>query len=736
MTDPKIRISSDEASIKAVKDKFKGVGSALGEGAKDAGKKLKEEFPKAAEAAGKEAGKKLSDALREAIKSTMASLDSVFGKQFQETIGGKKLGASFEKGFKDLAKDSKWKQSTKKLGENLSATLSETLGAKISAKDIQATIQKITREAERALGGGSAGTKPGKAPARQGALNPQLTRATLGQLPQLQGMMRGQGPSLGGLALSAPSALMGAGLIGGGLMLAGGAVLGTGAMAISSGRSEEEIAMETGARMGRLTNKGFRSPNKGSIRAGIRRDSAGLGYTLEEAANLSKSVSSGGGSGARRAVLEAQRGFGGGADVTSMILAQTQRGNQSYNNQNNQKAALDILRRGVSAGLQSGLETGRLGEIFRGIAHMTTQRGFGMSADSQGILRGLMMLSGGKGTGPLRGTAGFEAMGALERLGMGGSTGMGRAIGLQVAGLGKGKDIFSAQRQMELGFFGEQKHGVTGETIRTGGGVEGINKTLSAYRKMYGFGENENVGGEFDAGSKKETMRGALLQNLANDMGITATQTETLVQAIEGENKDKKTLDDMIKAGMPLEQKAYEHIMNMADFNQIKTAVDNLKNDLWSLLQGPLTETAKGVTALVTFTDKITKWMDSSLTELDKPFEQRAREAGVDPTSPQNIAAAELVAEASGVNALKTISAATSSSEAALGAAKEVGASVLTTAMKDLSERFDKFTTIFSPINLILMAEQGIDIKAKQAASAHTRSQAQGGGALTGAASR
>ena len=288
----------------------------------------------------------------------------------------------------------------------------------------------------------------------------------------------------------------------------------------------------------------------------------------EETAGMANSLARGtGGIEGMGAVLRAQRGFGAGSELTEMLGAQTQRGGKAHS-----RSAMRELSQTLGVAVATGLERGRIGEVLRGTTQMLSARGLGISQNNTGVYQALGHLGG-----RFQGAEGVQAIQGMERAASAPTTALGRNIALRTAGLGGalGGDVFAAERRMELGFFGQGRNG------QRGSGPEGLNNMLGMYRSAYGFGEGQHVGQAMTG--EAEMRRGALIKEMSQNMGLSQTGAEAVIDAQE-RGASQKEVADLMKQGKPLQDRAYEAMIGMGSFKSLEKAFQDSFRQLWGAL--------------------------------------------------------------------------------------------------------------------------------------------------------
>jgi hypothetical protein len=375
---------------------------------------------------------------------------------------------------------------------------------------------------------------------------------------------------------NAGSKVQGFGLIGGAGVLAGGVMAAGLAGALMQGRKTEQGTMALAPSMG---GRGARQ----ALMAG-----RGMMFDDQETIGYASSLSRAGASGGLRQVLRGQRAFGVGGELSELLGGQAQRGGAVTNRSAQRELALAI-----GTATATKLDRGRFGELIHGAAQMMGARGIGQGINT-GSLYGTLGALGGR----FRGAEGIQAAQGLESAFRNPTTQLGRNIALRTAGLGGrlGGDVFGAERQMELGFFGQSGG-------RKGLGMQGINSMLSGYRQAFGFGANQEVGTRM-ADENQEIQRGAMIKEMSSNMGISQNAAEQIVQAIE-EGKGEADVKKLMEEGKPLQDRAYQAMVNLGTFKGLEKTFERSFQQLMDAL-------TPAVTALVPLIEKLLEWLTSS----------------------------------------------------------------------------------------------------------------------------
>lgn len=194
---------------------------------------------------------------------------------------------------------------------------------------------------------------------------------------------------------------------------------------------------------------------------------------------------------------------------------------------------------------------------------------------------------------------------------------MGRAMALQAAGLGRtgfdfsrgrpegvGGDIFAAERRMELGMFGK-----AGE--KTGGGVGMFKDILRQAKGLHGFGAAEEVGTERE-NADAELRRGAMIKQMAMNMGLTMNATEKLIGAIEKGETNQDELKKIAEEGEPLQKQAYKAMIKMGDFKSLEVAFDRLMAQMFKTLRPMIMRLIEWVKKAIRGTESLLRLIRSS----------------------------------------------------------------------------------------------------------------------------
>jgi hypothetical protein len=537
-------------------------------------------------------GKTLADGL---IKHIQRGADKA-SKIYQDSLGKDALGAfkpqvlerTVATGLREVIKTAKYKDAAALMSKNLAGTMSKTLGTDLDPKAIERVLtrglQAADTEVQRKVGKqGLVTTMLFGKRGEQGALEAtKQTAANAGGI--LAHGVAAQFGRPGQIVGSAISAIPEVGLLGSAAL--GGAALAAYGLSstVSYGKELEEHNLRLSSRFG--TAGGVRRQGMGDVFAAGR----GARFSMDETAGMAAGAGQAGlGAGAMRPVMRAERAYGVGGDLTAFLGAQVQRGAR-YGGEGGNRQAMREYGTIVGVAVATKLETGRMGEVFRGLAQMTRERGIGMRVDADAAAAGLIAVGGA-----FRGEEGITALRGLETAGTGGKTPLGRTVALQVAGLGRdqydfggyqgaaagaGGDIFKAERQMELGFFGEAFG-------QKGTGIAGAKEYAGRFKELQGY---KGALGTEQQDAQQEMLRGQVLKNLSLNMGLSQNAVQAMMHAIESGKATEQDVAKIAKAGQSKEAQAYEAMIEMATFKTLTTELESLQAKSWTLL-GPLIST-------------------------------------------------------------------------------------------------------------------------------------------------
>lgn len=468
----------------------------------------------------------------------------------------------------------------KAMSARAAKSVRDTLGKAL--EDSAKKADQVAKTAGKAAGGGS-GKLPGGVPdftedprlKRKAGKGGFLSSLLFGERGEA-GTVRGIKSSLLSIGDSISNALGGSaglggmatkfakhGLVGGAGMAAVGAATAGITGSLLFGRHEERSMMRLAPLLGKERAHGALAQGRGAL------------FSEEETIGFGSSLARQGAQGGLGSVLRGERGLGVGNQLSELLGAKAVQGQKV-----DRKSSLRELSQAVGVGVATNLDRGRLGEIMHGMAQMMSSRGLGQGINTGGVAQGLKMVGS-----QFKGAQGFQAIQALENAERNPTTALGKSIALRTAGYGGrfGGDIFKAERQQELGFFGQQKVG--GET-RMGSGRGGMEHMLMQYRKAFGFGDVQKVGKEMQGDD--ELKRGAMIKEMSQNMGISQNTTEALVQAIENSKSSSEDLKKIIEGGKSLQDKAYNAMIKMGTFANLEATFKTSFDTLWHEGMEPL----------------------------------------------------------------------------------------------------------------------------------------------------
>jgi hypothetical protein len=330
----------------------------------------------------------------------------------------------------------------------------------------------------------------------------------------------------------------------------------------------------------------------------------GMGYTLSETAQQALGVGRAVGRGAEVTTAQ-QFGYAGGMGVgeAAGVMGALYKGGVGFGGK--EKQGQKELSKIITAGMESGLDRGKIPEFAQSVSQMVDQmsaRGVGR-ADVGGAAGGLGWLMKGLGfKSPERAMQVAQGLDVGIRAPGGGEAG--QAMMLQAFGFGKPggtADIYEATKRQQQGFFGT-------------GGTKNVQDVLSEFARQYG---------EVGVGGKTESMKMANFM-ASKVLPLTIDQIEQLQEinnTTETQAEKDKKIEELMKKAEPLEKQMLDQtkkgftgvakqvakvnsvlVKVGAKYWSVATRVQNKMLKVMDVLSGPL---ATGLGKLVDAIDRL-----------------------------------------------------------------------------------------------------------------------------------
>ena len=329
-------------------------------------------------------------------------------------------------------------------------------GRRPSPQAMQQSLELYTGEAQRKL-------QVAQREARQmrvaGVSQNAIATATRGgqMMAQTAGSMGGAGGFFGETAAGGIGAVGGGVAQGAGVLAAGG-TLGAAATAAAVAIPVALVAVGAAA-AAKLTASSFsllkslEPGRRGIVQAGgsytaAESAAAAMGFRPSVGLQMGQELAGVGitSPSALRRAMQVQTAFGVGAGEQAGMLGTFRR--RAVGGSPEQQ-----LRMTIAAGMTQALERGRLDELFGVMSSMAEGRAPGMRPMDQTTLATFLGAAGAPGFEQFRGAGGQFAAQQLQNFMT--QSGMGQAVGMTAAGLGRGSNFFDAFQTMQAGPFGQ-----------------------------------------------------------------------------------------------------------------------------------------------------------------------------------------------------------------------------------------------------------------------------------------
>lgn len=287
--------------------------------------------------------------------------------------------------------------------------------------------------------------------------------------------------------------------------------------------------------------------------------SGGLGYNPRERARL------GGMFGRQAGYLNKESmnammyadSMGVSGEFASMMGNLTRADATGANQQQRQRASMQILGEVYATALVSKIEKGRIGEMFKGLAALAGTVPLGFTADRKAMQA--MMASLGRADRTLLGTGGHRTMMALQKFVTGGGGALSDVASMMGAGFGKGKDIFGARELRQGGLFSSEG----------GGGLKRLRETFEAAKQMVPH-------------------QGLRLDILSQETGLPVRAVRMIEKVLQDKKLSpeamQKEIADIQQQEKPLRVRAYEAMAKFGGFKNVEIRLERLHDTLGRII--------------------------------------------------------------------------------------------------------------------------------------------------------